>query len=250
MRIERDDFWHTAPRMPYLPDFDDEDDLADDGWERSAPRHHVLREVVETIVLTLLIFFVVRAVVQNFKVEGDSMLPTLHSEQYLLVNKGLYFRYDANFMSRLFDPNAPTDMRYLFHGPQRGDIVVFEAPNEPRDFIKRVVAVEGETIEVRSDPDPVGSPDGQCNGCGVYINGVKLDEPYIKQTPDYNVASTVVPPGHIYVFGDNRRNSSDSHIWGALDVERIIGTAFVSYWPQERWGLLPHPTYADIERGP
>src|SRR5437667_3745020 len=88
----------------------------------------VLREVAETIVLTLLIFFAVRAVVQNFKVEGDSMLPTLHTEQYLLVNKALYFRYDANLLTHLTQKSTPPDLRYLFHGPQRGDIIVFVAP--------------------------------------------------------------------------------------------------------------------------
>ena len=87
----------------------------------SGQNKHGFREIVETVLVTLLIFFVVRAVIQNFKVEGDSMLPTLHSEQYLLVNKGLYFRYDANFLARVFNPSAPADMHYLFHGPQRGD---------------------------------------------------------------------------------------------------------------------------------
>jgi hypothetical protein len=109
---------------------------------------HGFREIVETVLVTLLIFFVVRAVIQNFKVEGDSMLPTLHSEQYLLVNKGLYFRYDANFLARIFNASAPADIHYLFHGPQRGDIVVFQSPTEPRDFIKRVIAVEGETVQI------------------------------------------------------------------------------------------------------
>jgi signal peptidase I len=152
-------------------------------------------------------------------------------------------------------------MRYLFHGPQRGDIVVFEAWEEERDFIKRVIAVEGESVEIIADPDPVGEPGRDCGGCVVYVNGVKLNEPYVRQTPNYDLANTpgcqnpdssatrkcVVPEGHVFVLGDNRRNSSDSHIQGPLSVEHIIGTAFVSYWPQNRWGLLPHPTYAEIE---
>src|SRR5207249_2263581 len=193
------------------------------------------------------------AVVQNFKVEGDSMLPTLHSEQYLLVNKALYFRYDTNFFTRLAEKNAPADMRYLFHGPQRGDIIVFEAPREvSKDFIKRVIAVEGETVEIKPDMDPVGAPDHDCGECGVYVNGVKLNEPYIKQRPDYTAELITVPPGDIYVLGDNRRNSSDSHVWGPLDVERIIGTAFISYWgpgnPEKYIGFLPHPTYAEIKK--
>ncbi len=233
-----------------VPPFEEEDPPDDE--DNDPPRSGVLWEVAETVVLTLLIFFVVRAVVQNFKVEGDSMLPTLHSEQYLLVNKGLYFRYDANFLQRLFDPGAPPDYRYLFHGPQRGDIVVFEAWHEPRDFIKRVIAVEGETVEVKPDNPNAPVPEGDCvaccDSCSVYVNGVRLEEPYIKDKPDYIRKPIVVPPGYVYVLGDNRRNSQDSHVEGPLPVENIIGVAFISYWPQEYWGLLPHPTYAQIEK--
>ena len=119
MRVERDNYWHSTPPPYYFGEFDDDHDHGGEGSQGSS-RPNVAREVAETILLTLLIFFVVRAVVQNFKVEGDSMLPSLHSEQYLLVNKGLYFRYDANFLERISNPQTPPDMRYLFHGPQRG----------------------------------------------------------------------------------------------------------------------------------
>lgn len=237
--------------MQRLPHPDENDVLS--VHENYTGGKSVLREVAETIVLTLLIFFVVRAVVQNFKVEGDSMLPTLHSEQYLLVNKALYFRYDANFFERISDKDAPPDMRYLFQGPQRGDIIVFEAWREPKDFIKRVIAVEGETVEIKPDPDPYGDPNRDCGECGVYVNGVRLKERYIRQTADYAVPPLTVPPGHIFVLGDNRRNSSDSHVEanGPLPVERIIGAAFVSYWgpgnPEDYIRFLPHPTYAEVE---
>lgn len=257
LRIEDDKYWRTASHQDPLfsPDGQSGDPFTDDDYaDRGGQRPHVFREVAETIVLTLLIFFVVRAVVQNFKVEGDSMLPTLHTEQYLLVNKGLYFRYDANFLSRISNPNAPSEMHYLFHGPQRGDIVVFESwphPPEPqRDFIKRIIATEGEIIEIKADNDPVGDPNRDCGGCGVFVNGIKLNEPYINQTPNYDVPPTKIEPGFVYVLGDNRRNSSDSHAAGngPLPVDSIIGTAFLSYWPQDRWGLLPHPTYAEMEK--
>jgi signal peptidase I len=248
LNIEDDHYWHQ--NMQRLPHPEENEVISPN--ESYTGGKSVLREVAETIVLTLLIFFLVRAVVQNFKVEGDSMQPTLQSDQYLLVNKALYFRYDANFFQRLADRDAPADMRYLFQGPQRGDIIVFEAPSEPKDFIKRVIAVEGETVEIKPDPDPYGDPRNDCGDCGVYVNGVKLKEPYIKQTSDYAVEPTVVPQGHIFVLGDNRRNSSDSHVWGALEVERIIGTAFVSYWgpgnPEDYIRFLPHPTYAEVER--
>jgi signal peptidase I len=256
MRIEKDSYWHTPPPPSPFTDYDEtEDDESRDGYSGGG-RPGVLREVVETIILTLLIFFVVRAVVQNFKVEGDSMVPTLHTEQYLLVNKGLYFRYDANFLNRMFKPDITPDMRYLFHGPQRGDIVVFTAWNEQRDFIKRIIGVEGETVEVRPDPGVVVTKEEECDNCcdtcDVYVNGVKLSEPYINERPNYKRAPVVVPPDHVFVLGDNRRNSSDSHVEGngPLPVERIIGTAFIRYWPQTEWGLLPHPTYAEMEQQP
>jgi signal peptidase I len=257
LRIEDDKYWRLASRRQFLQSTpeDDSDLLSDDDdLDGSSRRPPVIREVVETIILTLLIFFVVRAVVQNFKVEGESMLPTLKDGQYLLVNKGLYFRYDANFLARLTNPDLPIDLRYLFHGPQRGDIVVFQAwGTEQKDFIKRVIATEGETVEIRSETDPPGSiqEETDCQpGCFVYVNGVKLEEPYINESPNYKRPARPVPEGHVYVLGDNRRNSQDSHVQGPLPVERIIGIAFLSYWPQDRWGLIPHPTYAEIEPTP
>lgn len=245
MRVEEDNWWHSEQRLPYVAEFEG-DGMSQGGGYRDNGKS-AFRDVTETVLATLLIFFMVRAVVQNFRVEGDSMLPTLHTEQRLLVNSGMYYRYDANFLSRIFNPDVPADMRYLFHGPQRGDIIVFESPTEPKDFIKRVIAVQGETVEIKADPDPVGDPGRDCGTCGVFVNGVKLEEPYIRQTPDYNYGPYAVPAGHIFVLGDNRRNSADSHIFNGLEVSRIIGTAFVSYWPQDRWGFLPHPTYAEVK---
>jgi signal peptidase I len=223
-----------------------------DGYTARAERG-VRREILETITLTLFIFFVVRAALPSYWVQGESMLPTLYSEERVLVNKALYQRYDANFLARVFNPSVPTEMRYLLHGPQRGDIVVFKPPVAVEindDFIKRVIAVEGETVEIKPDGDRNGNPHRDCGQCGVYVNGVKLYEPYVKQTPDYALAPTRVPPGQVFVLGDNRRNSSDSHIWGTLEIERIVGTAFVSFWPLDHWGFFPHPTYAEIKKQP
>jgi signal peptidase I len=212
----------------------------------------VLREIAETIGLVILIFFAVRTALPSYWVQGESMLPSLRNEERVLVNTALYYRYDANFFGRLLNSDAPADMRYLFHGPQRGDIVVFEPPIDAdthEDFIKRVIAVEGETVEIKGD-DGAGNPSLYCGGCGVYVNGVKLDEPYVRETPNYSMPPTTVPAGHVFVLGDNRRNSSDSHVWGTLAVERIVGTAFAAFWPQEEFGFFPHPTYAEIKKQP
>ena len=213
--------------------------------DKATGKGQVIREIVVVVLTVAVVIVLFRSAIRNFRVEGDSMLPTLQHDQYLLINRSLYARYDANFLGRLFDSSAPPDMRYLFQQPHRGDVVVFESPTEPKAFIKRVVAVEGETVEVRPDFNPVGRPGEPCGGCGVYVNGTLLDEPYVRQTPDYQVPPTLVPPGHVFVLGDNRRNSSDSHIFGPLPVDRVVGAAFMSYWPAEMFGFLPPPTYAE-----
>ena len=201
------------------------------------------REILETLLLTLIIFVLVRAVVQNFKVEGESMDPSLHNGQYLLINKAVYFRYDTNWLPRLMpnNHNLPSNMVNLFHPPQRGDIIVFEYPlDTSKDYIKRVIGLPGEQVQIKVND-------------GVYINGQKLTEPYIQAIPDYpsgDPPQVTVPPNNVYVLGDNRNNSSDSHIWGFVPYENIIGKAWISYWPTNYWGFLQHPAYANVGNGP
>jgi signal peptidase I len=164
-----------------------------------------LRDILETALLTLAIFLGVRLGVQNFRVEGFSMEPTLHTGQYLLVDK----------------------VSYMVGEPQRGDIVVLRFPQDPRrDFIKRIIALPGEEVEVRSGV--------------VYIDGKPLEEPYIRDKPLYFYGRQRVPPNQYFVLGDNRNNSHDSHVWDWLPEEYIIGKAWVSYWPVDTWGVLPH----------
>jgi signal peptidase I len=195
------------------------------------------RELVETVILALLIFFAVKSVVQNFRVEGASMEPSMHNNEYLLVNKALYFRVD---LSRVHDflPFVPDDNgeeRHLFRPPHRGDVVVFKFPLDPtRDFIKRVIGVPGDTVEVHDEK--------------VFINGSPLTENYILATPNYTFGPKTVPPGMYFVLGDNRRNSYDSHAWGGscgaqtqcdfVPEENIIGQAWVSYWPWDVLGFV------------
>jgi signal peptidase I len=197
----------------------------------------LVRELVETILVTLLIFLMVQAVVQNRRVEGDSMLPTLHNEEYLLIDKFSYLRWDNTIFADLVHANAAEHPAYIFgQGPQRGDIIVLHPPSDTRDYIKRIIALEGETVQVKQFD-------------GVYVNNVKVNEPYIKDIPDYNYGPNTVSPGHVFVLGDNRRNSSDSHIWGELRMDQIVGKAWISYWPREMWGIIPHPSYAEIDPG-
>jgi len=215
------------------------------GAEAAAPRERrsilrpagrLVRELAETTILALVIFLLVRAVVQNFQVEGKSMEPTMESGWYLLVNKALYWEVDLDTVDKFLpfiDPGEdPT--RYIFRGPRRGDVIVFRAPDSTpgapeRDFIKRVIGLPGDSVEVK--------------GCTVFVNGEALNENYILDAPAYTYpldgsGPVTVPEGQYFVLGDNRNNSSDSHSWGMLPKENIIGQAWVIYWPFGHFGLL------------
>jgi len=223
--------------------------LPTDGGEVSVRGVHyggksIAHELIEAVVLSLFIFLMVQSLVQNREVLGQSMEPSLKDHERLFIDRASYFRVDTNFLPRLLgQANLPATDRYLLAGPQRGDIIVFKppVPSETDDYIKRVIAVAGERVEVRAYD-------------GVYVDGHKLQEPYIKDVPDYDwpVAGqdNLVPADHVFVLGDNRRNSSDSHIWGFLDVGSIVGRAWISYWPRELLGILPPPVYADLASPP
>lgn len=231
IRIEPDSFWHQD--MERLPPGDEGASVIEVrlGGKSAA------REIVETILLTLLIFLAVRAVVQNYRVEGASMVPTLADQQMLLVDKVSYFRWDPTFFGRLLGQDVTPSPRYLFGGgPQRGDIIVLRAWNEDKDYIKRVVGLPGEQVEVRANDH-------------VYINGVPLNEPYINAIPNYNIAPLSLPSDEFYVLGDNRTNSSDSHVYGPAKLDQIVGRAWISYWPPPTFGFLPHATY-NLDGGP
>lgn len=206
--------------------------------ERSDSARRLLRELAETLLLAALIFLAIRSVVQNFRVEGQSMEPNLTSGQYLLINKAIYTRINLHTVDKLipfFDFTAANETgHYLFRQPQQGDIVVFRFPQQPsRDFIKRIIAVPGDTIEIR---------DGT-----VLVNGVHLDEPYVERQGHYSFGPAVVPPRHYFVLGDNRPLSYDSRAWGFVPEENILGKAWISYWPISAWGFIPsHPAVARV----
>jgi len=192
-------------------------------------------ELLQTIVLTLAIFLGVRSVVQNFRVEGASMEPTLNTGQYLLINKASYFHVEGTPIDGLVPTTHQGGTDYIFGGPQRGDVVVFRAPTQPdKDFIKRVIGLPGDTILVKN---------GQ-----VIVNGQPLDEPYIHFSATYTYPfdgqPRQVPDGNYFVLGDNRPNSSDSHLGWFVPVDNLIGKAWVSYWPPPSWGLMPGGTAA------
>jgi signal peptidase I len=196
---------------------------------RLRQRHRLgwLFEVVETLALTLIIFFIIQTfVAQPYRVEQMSMEHTLEPDQYVLVDK-LTPRFDAY---------------------KRGDIVVFKPPPDwvpgetPTPFIKRVIAVAGETVEVRSD--------GR-----VYVDGVALDEPYLfavdgeaqPTTASVEPARWTVRDGELFVLGDHRQSSSDSRVFGDIRVTDVIGRAWLRYFPFDTFTVLATPTYPELQ---
>ena len=203
---------------------------------------HIIRELFEAVVLALLVFFVIQISIQNFRVEGLSMRPTLEEKQYLMVNKLSYLRVDLQRLSRLipFWSVENKDEKYVpfAHSPERGDIIVFREPvREDRDFVKRVIGLPGERIEIHS-----GS---------VFIDGAELDEPYLADT-NLSGEMKCIPRStncrlgseQYFVLGDNRPNSNDSRAWGAVPEENIIGKVWFVYWP-----LCEAPLIGDILGG-
>ena len=168
----------------------------------------LLLDILETVILAVVLYFGINAVSARVRVDGFSMNPTLQNGEYILVNK----------------------MAYKTGKPQRGDIVVFMFPmNLEEDLIKRVIGLPGESVIVK---------DGV-----VSINGTPLKEPYINAAPFYN-GEWQVPEGQLFVLGDNRNDSRDSHQWGLLPIENVIGKAVLIYWPPEVWQLINHATQA------
>ena len=171
----------------------------------------LLREVAEVVVLAIILYFGISFAVQAVHVEGLSMYATLDDNDYLIANK----------------------IDYRLHPPQRGDIIILRPPTDnSKDFIKRVIALPGERLLIR---------DGI-----VYINGHKLDEPYLPEawTTLNNPApwsvgdGAVIPANDYFVMGDNRNRSQDSRIFGPIGRDRIDGKAWFRIWPLDHFGSI------------
>ena len=176
-----------------------------------ARRRRVLFDWVVVIVVALLVAFLVRTfVLAHFVVDGTSMASTLHDDDRVFVNK----------------------LSYRLHDPNRGDVVVLHqiSGTSERDLIKRVIALPGETIEVRN--------------CQVFVDGRILEEPYLDEEVlasgncGGDVAPTSIPDEHVYVMGDNRAGSQDSRALGPIAEDDLVGRAFVVFWPSSNWQWL------------
>ena len=183
----------------------------------------LIREHIETVLLAITIFVVLQASIQHFKVNGQSMQPTLGEGERLVVNKLAYFRIDRDDLADALpfvDPssNSPDSTLFSFSQPRHGDVIIFHYPLDPsRDFVKRVIGVPGDTIEIER---------GQ-----VFRNGVAIEEPYVVKPDRRSMDAVGVPEGAYYVLGDNRSVSTDSREWGMVPADNVVGRMWFRYWP-------------------
>jgi signal peptidase I len=187
----------------------------------------VVRELVEAVALAVIVFLLIQTTVRNFKVDGSSMRPTLEGGQYLLVNKVVYFQINTDRLSRIlpFWKSSNPSQRFAIHPPHRGEVIVFRFPEDPsKDFVKRVIGLPGEEVEIRQGK--------------VYINGDQLREPYLTAADNSTRATLRLSDKQYYVLGDNRRSSNDSRIWGPVPEENVLGKVWLVYWPFSGLQLL------------
>ncbi|MBA7611640.1 Signal peptidase I S [subsurface metagenome] len=163
-----------------------------------------LREILWPILLAVVIFLLLQTTVQSFEIHLPSMEPNIHEGQRILVSK----------------------ITYRCREPQRGEVIILRPPRNPEGtpYIKRIIGLPGETIEVKTGV--------------VYVNGSPLDEPYTKEQPSYTFGPQKIPENEYFVLGDNRNNSNDSHNGWTVPRQNIIGKAWFSIWPLSEWGLV------------
>ena len=196
-------------------------DFAYEEKSRISPAWQLAIDIGETIILTVVMFFIIRLAVQNYQVDGTSMLPTLQNNQFVLVDK----------------------LTYVFSAPQRGDVIVFIYPNNHTlNYVKRIIGLPGDHVVVAQDGK-------------VSVNGTVINEPYVNDLDNslyYDEHSpyldVTLAPHQYYVLGDNRGGSSDSRDWGPVPQNDIIGKASFVYWPFSAMHFLQneHPVFASV----
>lgn len=193
-------FW----RRLYLSEIISETEILPGEKPKGTEIKRFILDLLETLILAVVLFLIINAVSARVRVDGFSMIPTLKDGEFILVNR----------------------LAYKFGEPKRGEIIVFSSPVVPdEDLIKRVIGLPGDEIAVS---------DGK-----VYVNGTLMDEPYIAAAPIYEGNWQVVD-GYLFVLGDNRNDSSDSHSWGLVPMQNVVGRSILIYWPFDQLEILNH----------
>ena len=191
------------------------------GYNDTRTMRELLRELIETAILALLIFLALQFSIQNFRVQGSSMEPTLWEGQYIMVNRLTYLNFAYEHLEALLpvvDLRGDDGAVFPLQPPERGDVAIFRYPEDPSlDFVKRVIGLPGDTVAIEH---------GQ-----VFVNGAALNEPYVLNADYRDMEARLIPGGSYFVLGDNRRRSDDSRDWGNVPAENFVGKAWVIYWP-------------------
>jgi len=172
-----------------------------------------MRKIIyQNIIIVLIaaaVFVGLRFTIQTYIVNGPSMEPNYRNNEWIIVDK----------------------LAYKFSTVRRGDIIVFHPPiSSTKPFIKRIIGLPGETVEIQNGTVDILKADGST---------ITLQEPYIKEPFSSNYTSTVIPPNEYFVMGDNRNHSTDSRYGWLVSGDKIIGKAWISIWPPKWWGLAP-----------
>lgn len=152
------------------------------------------------------------------------MAPTLNQGEYVFVNKIIYLRFDPHQLASMvpFLDTGDSKSGFTFQEPRRGEVVIFEFPDDTsRQFVKRIIGMPGDTIEIKQGH--------------LFVNGMEIEEVYVGYWDRVDESLITVPPDAYYVLGDNRRASNDSRDWGPVPMDNLIGKAWFSFWPTDRW---------------
>jgi len=175
-----------------------------------------VREAIFLVLVAVIVFLVLRLTIQTYVVYGPSMQPNFVEHERLIVSKVVYY----------------------FHNPQRGDVIVFKPPfTDKTNYIKRIIALPGESVEIKNGKTYIYTLDG-----GMII----LDEIYVAEPFNSSYTKHTVPEGGYFVMGDNRNNSNDSRSGWMVPEDNIIGKAWLTIWPPDRWGVALNHRFSTI----
>ena len=194
------------------PELPDQPITGESSVEQKPFWKNALVEILQTLILAVVLYFAIDAVFARVRVINISMQPTLYEGDIILVNK----------------------LAYKVGKMETGDVVIFHNPGDlSEDYIKRLIGTPGDVVKVEN---------GQ-----VFVNGTLLDEPYIAETPYYE-GEWKVPEDAVFVLGDNRNQSSDSHSWGYVPLQDLVGKALAVYWPLDAVKVITHPEMAQASQ--